>query len=48
MQVGGIRTRQHVNPLKKELQVEVEAPVWSDAYAHPERPLHVDLGCGPG
>jgi len=46
--VGGIRVRQHVNPLKRELQILAEAPNWDEAFADPSKPLHVDLGCGPG
>lgn len=45
---GGVRTRQHVNPLKKELQqppVEVD---WSCTFQDTNKPLVVDVGCGPG
>ncbi|KAI3434614.1 hypothetical protein D9Q98_002682 [Chlorella vulgaris] len=45
---GGLRVRQHVNPLKKELQVPTEPPAWSEAFAHPAQPLVLDIGCGYG
>ncbi|KAL4433842.1 hypothetical protein ABPG75_000283 [Micractinium tetrahymenae] len=46
--VGGVRVRQHVNPLKKELQVPTDPPVWGEAFAEPSRPLVLDIGCGYG
>ncbi|PSC69143.1 tRNA (guanine-N(7)-)-methyltransferase [Micractinium conductrix] len=45
---GGLRVRQHVNPLKKELQVPTEPPAWSEVYADAGRPLVLDIGCGYG
>lgn len=48
LQAGGVRVRQHVNPLKKELQVPTEPPAWAEAYADPSRPLVLDVGCGYG
>lgn len=45
---GGVRVRQHVNPLKKELQVPTDPPAWAEAYADPGRPLVLDIGCGYG
>ena len=47
-QVEGVRCRQHVNPLKKELQVPLPPPDWSSVYDDPARPLVVDVGCGSG
>lgn len=43
-----MRVRQHVNPLKRELQVPTEPPVWAEAYDAPARPLVLDIGCGYG
>ena len=48
VQAGGVRVRQHVNPLKKELQVPTDPPAWGEAYAQPQRPLVLDIGCGYG
>lgn len=47
-QVEGVRVRQHLNPLRKELQVQLQVQDWSEKFADPERPLIVDVGCGPG
>ena len=45
---SGIRFRQHVNPLKKELQ-EPTAPLdWSSVFADPSKPLILDIGAGYG
>ncbi|KAK9909195.1 hypothetical protein WJX75_008585 [Coccomyxa subellipsoidea] len=43
-----VRCRQHVNPLKKELQVPLAPPDWSAIYPDTHRPLIVDVGCGSG
>jgi hypothetical protein len=48
VQAGGLRVRQHVNPLKKELQVPTDPPTWGEAFAQPQRPLVLDIGCGYG
>ena len=48
MQVEGVRCRQHANPLRKELQVQLPPQDWAEKYADPVRPLIVDIGCGPG
>lgn len=47
-QVGGTRTRQHVNPLKASLMVPVSPPKWDDVYSDPSLPLTVDIGSGSG
>ncbi|KAH9535444.1 hypothetical protein CY35_17G053600 [Sphagnum magellanicum] len=47
-QVGGVRVRQHVNPLKASLIVPVTPPVWETLFADPTLPLHIDIGCGSG
>ena len=46
--VGGVRVRQHVNPLKASLQSQAPVPAWNDVYASTARPLVVDIGCGGG
>ena len=48
LQVEGVRCRQHANPLRKELQVQLPPQDWSEKFADPGRPLIVDVGCGPG
>ena len=48
LQVDGVRCRQHANPLRKELQVQLPPQDWTEKYADPGRPLIVDIGCGPG
>ena len=45
---GGARFRQHVNPLKRELQVPAEPLDWNTAFADPSLPLILDVGCGYG
>ena len=47
-QTEAVRTRQHVNPLKAELQVPLTPPDWAAVFADPARPLAVDVGCGSG
>ncbi|GAB4814778.1 hypothetical protein N2152v2_001824 [Parachlorella kessleri] len=47
-QVGGIRVRQHVNPLKKDLQVPTQPLRWEEVYDDPTLPLALDIGCGYG
>jgi tRNA (guanine-N7-)-methyltransferase len=46
--VAAVRVRQHVNPLSSKYQTTVEVPAWSRIYAHPEQPLHIDIGCAKG
>lgn len=43
-----VRVRQHVNPLSSKYQVSVAMPDWARVYEHPQRPLHIDIGCGKG
>ncbi|MGF1567976.1 MAG: tRNA (guanosine(46)-N7)-methyltransferase TrmB [Nodosilinea sp.] len=43
-----VRVRQHVNPLSEKYQAPVELPAWEALYARPQRPLHIDMGCGKG
>lgn len=47
---GGVRTRQHVNPLRREFQAARAAPDWAEAFPEcgPGTPLTVDLGSGAG
>jgi len=40
------RVRHHVNPLSFRRPVEI--PDWTQVFAHPERPLEVDVGCMHG
>ncbi len=48
MQVEGIRVRQHVNPLKRELQLPLPPQDWAAIYSDVTLPLVVDVGCGSG
>jgi tRNA (guanine-N7-)-methyltransferase len=43
-----IKIRQHVNPLGIQYQQPIEWPDWSQVYARPELPLHIDIGCAWG
>ena len=43
-----VRVREHVNPLSKKYQVPATPPDWSEIYAMPQQPLHLDIGCGKG
>ncbi len=43
-----VRVRQHVNPLSKKYQTPVSSPDWTDIYAQPTQPLHLDIGCARG
>lgn len=45
---GGVRTRQHVNPLKASLMAPVEPPNWEDVFEDTRLPLMVDIGSGSG
>jgi len=45
---GGIRFRQHVNPLKKELQDPTGPLDWNSIYEDPTKPLMLDIGSGYG
>lgn len=45
---SGIRFRQHVNPLKKELQEPTKPLDWRAVYDDPTKPLVLDIGCGYG
>jgi tRNA (guanine-N7-)-methyltransferase len=42
------RVRQHVNPLSSKYANPAIAPDWSKAFANPDLPLHLDIGCGKG
>lgn len=46
--VAVVRVRQHVNPLSEKYQAPVAMPDWSEAFANPQQPLHIDIGCGKG
>lgn len=43
-----IKVRQHVNPLAIRYQEPVAWPNWTQVYANPQLPLHVDIGCAWG
>lgn len=43
-----VRVRQHVNPLSRKYQQPAEIPDWSQVYADPTQPLHLDIGCARG
>lgn len=47
-EVGGVRVRQHVNPLKKELQQLTPPPDWPAVYENLALPMAVDIGAGYG
>jgi tRNA (guanine-N7-)-methyltransferase len=46
--VARVRVRQHVNPLANKYAEAIAPPDWSQVYADPNRPLHLDIGCGWG
>jgi tRNA (guanine-N(7)-)-methyltransferase len=48
LQVGGVRVRQHVNPLSSRYMELAPPPTWSELFLEPTRPLVLDLGCGSG
>ncbi|HEY9878311.1 MAG TPA: tRNA (guanosine(46)-N7)-methyltransferase TrmB [Leptolyngbyaceae cyanobacterium] len=43
-----VRVRQHVNPLSEKYQAPVQPPDWTQVFAQPNQPLHIDIGCGKG
>jgi tRNA (guanine-N7-)-methyltransferase len=43
-----IKIRQHVNPLATKYQQPIAWPDWSQVFARPELPLHIDIGCAWG
>lgn len=43
-----VRVRQHVNPFAERYLRPVQLPDWSEVYADPARPLHLDIGCARG
>ena len=43
-----VRVRQHVNPLANKYAEAIVPPDWSQVYANPNQPLHLDIGCGWG
>jgi tRNA (guanine-N7-)-methyltransferase len=48
LKVAGVRVRQHVNPLKRELQELTPPPDWPAVFDDPSLPLVVDVGAGYG
>ncbi|KAL8542445.1 hypothetical protein ACS0TY_003348 [Phlomoides rotata] len=47
-EVGHVRIRQHVNPLRAGLMVPVEVPDWNAVFEDATLPLMVDIGSGSG
>ncbi|WCJ27689.1 tRNA (guanine-N-7) methyltransferase [Euphorbia peplus] len=47
-ELGPVRVRQHVNPLRSTFSVPVEVPNWNDVFRDPTLPLMVDIGSGSG
>ncbi|XP_071931563.1 uncharacterized protein [Coffea arabica] len=47
-ELGHVRIRQHVNPLRSTFMVPAEVPDWNEVYKDPTLPLMVDIGCGSG
>ena len=43
-----IRIRQHVNPLARKFQQPIDTPDWQKVFTHPQRDLHLDIGCARG
>lgn len=43
-----VRVREHVNPLAQKYQTPIKPPKWSEVFADPTLPLHLDIGCGRG
>ncbi len=43
-----LRIHQHVNPLNKKYLVVPPMPKWSEVYAEPFLPLHLDIGSASG
>ena len=43
-----VRIRQHVNPLRRKFQHQINTPNWHEVYAQPNLPLHLDIGCARG
>ncbi len=43
-----VRVRQHVNPLSNKYQTPISPPDWTEVYAKPTQPLHLDIGCARG
>jgi tRNA (guanine-N7-)-methyltransferase len=42
------RVRQHVNPLSNKYATPAAVPNWSEVFADPQLPLHLDIGCAKG
>ncbi|XP_062082346.1 uncharacterized protein LOC133788764 isoform X2 [Humulus lupulus] len=47
-ELGNVRIRQHVNPLKASFSVPVQVPHWNQVFRDPTLPLMVDIGSGSG
>lgn len=40
--------RQHVNPLSRFFQLPLQLPSPQELFRHPEKPIHLDIGCARG
>ncbi|CAK9144810.1 unnamed protein product [Ilex paraguariensis] len=47
-ELGHVRIRQHVNPLRSYLMIPAEVPNWNEVFKDPTLPLMVDVGSGSG
>ncbi|CAI9103315.1 OLC1v1001776C1 [Oldenlandia corymbosa var. corymbosa] len=47
-ELGHLRIRQHVNPLRSTLMVPAKVPNWNEVYEDATLPLMVDIGSGTG
>ncbi|KAL6981541.1 tRNA (guanine(46)-N(7))-methyltransferase [Sarracenia purpurea var. burkii] len=47
-ELGHVRIRQHVNPLRSSLLVPAPLPDWNEVFKDPTLPLMVDIGSGSG
>ncbi|XP_059649035.1 uncharacterized protein LOC132294990 [Cornus florida] len=46
--LGHVRIRQHVNPLRSSLLIPAKVPDWNEVFKDPTLPLMVDIGSGSG
>jgi tRNA (guanine-N7-)-methyltransferase len=46
--MSNVRLREHVNPLSHKYANPAALPVWGEVFAHPDRPLILDIGCAKG
>ncbi|XP_016464312.1 uncharacterized protein LOC107787276 isoform X2 [Nicotiana tabacum] len=46
--IGNLRIRPHVNPLRRALMIPAEVPNWKEVFGDATLPLMVDIGSGSG